>query len=86
MFSSSSTVCNGLKSFNVVALLDISAACCTKLRLKTREICYEGGIEVMTVTPLITSILGNYKNPPSGVSLGLCEKEGVYGAFAKSLR
>jgi hypothetical protein len=35
----------------------------------------------MTVTPMITSMLGNYKNPASG-ALSF-EKEGVYGAFAK---
>jgi hypothetical protein len=37
----------------------------------------------MTVTPLITSMLGDYKNPASGGFFEAFEKEGVYGAFAK---
>jgi hypothetical protein len=32
---------------------------------------------------MITSMLGNYKNPASGAFFGAFEKEGVYGAFAK---
>lgn len=69
--------------FNVVALLDISAACTKIGAQNSRELLQKAGIEVMTVTPLITSMLGNYKNPASGGFFGAFEKEGVYGAFAK---
>jgi nicotinamidase-related amidase len=69
--------------FNVVALLDISAACTKIAAQNSRDLLQKGGIEVMTVTPMITSILGNYKNPASGGFFGAFEKEGVYGAFAK---
>ncbi|MFT6200274.1 MAG: nicotinamidase-related amidase, partial [Vicingaceae bacterium] len=69
--------------YNVVALLDISAACTKIGAQNSRELLQKAGIEVMTVTPLITSMLGNYKNPASGGFFGAFEKEGVYGAFAK---
>jgi nicotinamidase-related amidase len=69
--------------YNVVALLDISAACTKIAAQNSRELLQKAGIEVMTVTPLITSMLGNYKNPASGGFFEAFEKEGVYGAFAK---
>ena len=71
------------EGFNVVALLDISAACTKIAAQNSRELLQKAGIEVMTVTPMITSMLGNYKNPASGGFFGAFEKEGVYGAFAK---
>lgn len=69
--------------YNVVALLDISAACTKIGAQNSRDLMQKAGIEIMTVTPLITSMLGNYKNPASGGFFGAFEKEGVYGAFAK---
>jgi nicotinamidase-related amidase len=69
--------------YNVVALLDISAACTKIGAQNSLELLQKAGIEVMTVTPLITSMLGDYKNPASGGFFEAFEKEGVYGAFAK---
>jgi nicotinamidase-related amidase len=69
--------------FNVVALLDISAACTKIAAQNCRDILQAGGIEIMTVTPMITSMLGNYKNKASGGFFEAFGKEGVYGAFAK---
>jgi nicotinamidase-related amidase len=69
--------------FNVVALLDISAACTKIAAQNSRALLNKAGIEIMTVTPMITSMLGNYKNPASGGFFGAFDKEGVYGAFAK---
>jgi nicotinamidase-related amidase len=71
------------EGFNVVALLDISAACTKTAAQNSRDLLQKAGIEIMTVTPMITSMLGNYKNPASGGFFGAFEKEGVYGAFAK---
>ncbi|MBU3738175.1 MAG: isochorismatase family protein [Rhodoferax sp.] len=71
------------EGFNVVALLDISAACTKIAAQNCRDLLQKAGIEIMTVTPMITSMLGNYKNPASGGFFGAFEKEGVYGAFAK---
>ncbi len=69
--------------FNVVALLDISAACTRIAAQNSRELLQKAGIEIMTVTPMITSMLGNYKNPASSSFFEAFGKEGVYGAFAK---
>jgi nicotinamidase-related amidase len=71
------------EGFNVVALLDISAACTRIAAQNSRELLQKAGIEIMTVTPMITSMLGNYKNPASGGFFEAFGKEGVYGAFAK---
>lgn len=71
------------EGLNVVALLDISAACTKIAAQNSRDLLQKAGIEIMTVTPMITSMLGNYKNPASGAFFGAFEKEGVYGAFAK---
>lgn len=69
--------------FEVIALLDISAACTKTAAQNSRELLQKAGIEIMTVTPMITSMLGNYKNPASAGFFEAFAKEGVYGAFAK---
>lgn len=69
--------------FNVVALLDISAACTKSAAQNSREILTRAGIDIMTVTPMITSMLGNYTNPVSRSFFQAFEAEGVYGAFAR---
>jgi len=69
--------------FNVVALLDISAACTKIAAQNSREILTRAGIDIMTVTPMITSMLGNYKNPGSGAFFQALEAEGVYAAFGR---
>lgn len=69
--------------FNVVALLDISAACTKIAAQNSRDLLQHAGIAIMTTTPMITSMLGNYKNPASGGFFDAFGKEGVYGAFAK---
>jgi nicotinamidase-related amidase len=71
------------EGFNVVALLDISAACTKIAAQNSRDILQHAGIEIMTVTPMITSMLGNYKNPASRGFFEAFEAEGVYAAFAK---
>lgn len=71
------------EGLNVVALLDISAACTRIAAQNSRELLQKAGIEIMTVTPMITSMLGNYKNPASSGFFEAFGKEGVYAAFAK---
>ncbi|TDR31303.1 isochorismatase family protein [Hydromonas duriensis] len=71
------------EGFNVVALLDISAACTKIAAQNCRDLLQKAGIEIMTVTPMITSMLGDYTNPVSGAFFEAFEKEGVYGAFAQ---
>ena len=71
------------EGFNVVALFDISAASTRLAAQNSREILAGAGIEIMTVTPTITSLLGNYKNPASKGFFEAFQAEGVYAAFAK---
>lgn len=71
------------EGFNVVALLDISAACTKIAAQNCRDILQRSGIDIMTVTPMITSMLGNYKNPASAGFFEAFGGEGVYQAFAK---
>jgi nicotinamidase-related amidase len=71
------------EGLNVVALLDISAACTKIGAQNSRDLLQHAGIEIMTVTPMITSMLGNYKNPASKGFFEAMGTEGVYGAFAK---
>lgn len=71
------------EGFNVVALLDISAACTRIAAQNCRDILQRAGIDLMTVTPMITSMLGNYKNPASAGFFEAFGAEGVYQAFAK---
>jgi nicotinamidase-related amidase len=71
------------EGFNVVALLDISAACTKIAAQNCRDILQRSGIDIMTVTPMITSLLGNYKNPASAGFFEAFSGEGVYQAFAK---
>lgn len=69
--------------FDVVALMDISAACTKLAAQNSREILARAGIGMMTVTPTITSLLGNYKNPASGSFFAAFDAEGVYAAFGR---
>jgi nicotinamidase-related amidase len=69
--------------YNVVALMDISAACTKTAAQNSRDALNRAGVNCMTVTPMITSMLGNYTSPASRYFFEAFEKEGVYGAFAK---
>ncbi len=71
------------EGFDVVALLDISAACTKIAAQNCRDILQREGIATMTVTPMITSLLGNYKNPASAGFFEAFGAEGVYQAFGQ---
>jgi nicotinamidase-related amidase len=71
------------EGFNVVALMDISAACTKIGAQNSRDLLRAADIELMTVMPMITSILGNYKNPASSEFFAASGEEGVYQAFAQ---
>ncbi len=71
------------EGFEVVALLDISAACTKIAAENCRDLLKGAGIPIMTTLPMITSMLGNYKNKASGGLFEAMEKEGIYGAFAR---
>jgi nicotinamidase-related amidase len=71
------------EGFNVVALLDISAACTRTAAQNCRDTLRRAGIDLMTVTPMITSLLGDYKSPASAGFFEAFGAEGVYQAFAQ---
>jgi nicotinamidase-related amidase len=71
------------EGFNVVALFDISAACTRIAAQNSRETLQKAGIEIMTVTPMITTLLGNYKNPASRHFFEAMSTEGVFDAFGR---
>ena len=71
------------EGLNVVALMDISAATTRLSAQNSRDIFDNAKIDMMTVTPMITSILGNYKNPASKGFFEAMGKEGVFAAYAK---
>ena len=71
------------EGFNVVALFDSSGACTKQAAENCRSLLEKAGIPVMSTTPMITSMLGNYKNPASKAFFDAYDAEGIYAAFAK---
>jgi nicotinamidase-related amidase len=71
------------EGFDVVALVDISAATTRLAGQNSRDLMQGAGIELMTVTPMLTSMLGNYKNPASAGFFEAFGKEGVFEAFGR---
>ena len=71
------------EGFNVVALFDISAANTRLGAQNSRDLLQQAGIPIMTVTPMITSLIGNYQNPAAAGMFEAFEKEGVFGAFTQ---
>jgi len=71
------------EGFQVVALLDISAATTKTAALNSRDLLHAAGIPLLTVNPMITSMLGDFNVPEA---VGLYEAmglEGVFEAFGK---
>jgi hypothetical protein len=67
--------------FNVIALLDISAAV-TKLGAEdSKKRLAAAGITTMTCTPMITAMLGSYKNAASGAFFGAMGTEGIMDLY-----
>lgn len=71
------------EGFNVVTLLDISAATTRTAASTSKDILARQGIEAMVVTPMITHLLGNYKNPAAGAFFEAMQIEGGFAAYAK---
>ncbi len=71
------------KGFEVIALFDSSGACTKLAAENSRYRLNQAGIEVWTTTPLITHLLGNYKNPASGAFFDAFNKENVYPLLGK---
>jgi len=71
------------EGFEVVALLDISAATTKTAGRNSRDLLQAADIALLSVAPMITSMLGDFTNP---IAAGLYEAmgaEGVFDAFAQ---
>lgn len=71
------------EGFNVVALFDISAACTKLAAQNSRELLRAAGIDIMSVTPMITSLLGDYTKPAAAGFFEAFAAEGIYEAFGR---
>lgn len=71
------------EGFNVIALLDISAACTKQAGENSRKLLEKAGAEIMTVTPTITNLLGDYTKPAAAGFFEAMGAEGVYEAFGR---
>ena len=67
--------------FNVIALMDISAACTKTGAEASKLLLQENGIPVMACTPMITAMLGNYTNPASSAFFSSQSAEGLMDLF-----
>ena len=66
------------EGFKVVALLDASGACTQLAEETSRRLLHENGVETMTTTPLLTSLLGNWTNDASGAFFQVMAQEKVF--------
>jgi nicotinamidase-related amidase len=67
------------EGFNVIALTEISGACTKRGAENSIALLHQNGIATMTVTPMITALLGNYKNPASATFFQLNASLGIIG-------
>ena len=69
------------EGFNVIAMLDQSGACTKVAAQNSRELLAAAGIPSVGTPAMITSLLGNYKNPASGAFFKACEDENMYAVL-----
>ena len=66
------------EGFNIIALFDSSGPNTLTGEVSARAQLEKAGIPVMTILPVITGLLGNYKNPASGAFFAACDAENMY--------
>jgi len=71
------------EGFEVVVLLDISAATTKIAALNSRDLLHAAGIPLLTVIPMITNMLGDFNVPAAAGLYEAMEAEGVFDAFAR---
>ena len=71
------------EGFNVIALFDQSGACTKTAALNSRQLLADAGIKVMTTSPMITSLLGDYTNPAAGAWFQAMAEEKVFDLLGK---
>ena len=71
------------EGFNVIALFDSSGACTKLAAENSRQILNASGIDVLTTTPMLTKMLGNYTNPAAGSFFQVMQQENVFDLLGK---
>lgn len=71
------------EGFEVVALLDISAATTKTGGRNSRDLLQAADIALLSVAPMITSMLGDFTNPAAAGLYEAMGAEGVFDAFAQ---
>jgi nicotinamidase-related amidase len=71
------------EGFEIVALTDASAATSRTSAANSRDLLQGSGIALLTVVPMITSMLGDFTVPAAAGLFEGMTKQGVYDAFAK---
>lgn len=71
------------EGFEVVALLDISAATTKTAGRNSRDLLQAADIALLSVAPMITSMLGDFTNPTAAGLYEAMGAEGVFDAFAQ---
>jgi nicotinamidase-related amidase len=67
--------------FNVIALMDISAAVTRTGAEASKALLADAGITMMACTPMITAMLGSYKNPAANAFFGAMGDENVMDLY-----
>ncbi len=71
------------EGFNVIALFDSSGPNTLIGELYSRSRLEHAGIPVMTILPVITGLLGNYKNPAAGAFFQATQEEPMFALLAQ---
>ncbi len=71
------------EGLNIVALTDASAATTRSAGQNSRDLLRGAGIQLMTVVPMITSMLGDFTVPAAAGLFDGMAKEGLYEAYAR---
>jgi nicotinamidase-related amidase len=71
------------EGFNVIALFDSSGPNTQMGELYSRTRLEQAGIPIMTILPVITGLLGNYKNPAAGAFFQATQEEPMFALLAK---
>ena len=71
------------EGFNVIALFDSSGPNTLTGERSARVQLEAAGIPVRTILPVITGLLGNYKNPAAGAFFAACDAENIYPLLGK---
>ncbi len=71
------------EGFNIIALIDQCGACTKSAAANARALLAGAGIPIMTTLPMITAMLGNYRNPESAAFFKACADENMFDLLGR---